>query len=301
MKKEKTKLNILTILNQDVNEIFSSRVKSKVIHNTNNIDASGDEVEQSVRRIIKRKIPTKYYVSHGHIVDENLTTSKQLDIIIADNSGSPVLFTAENGTEYFPFESIYAFGEIKSTYYKSRNYIENFIAATKEIIEDLKRNETPDNQLTQDLKINFNDGINFNRHSKIPYQNPLFKFMIFVDSKEFNPLSIIELFSQTEDKFLPNFICFLDKGTVVKAKVIKSEPDNHLGEINLFPEFISSTNKKEFEWVFLEFDEPENRAAVNLAFLNFAIDTHLKNSLLLKPNLMKYFDGMFKSKGIVLK
>jgi hypothetical protein len=114
------KLEITAIIQQDIEEIFSSRQKSKVLHQTKNIDASGDEVENAVRRVIRRKLPLKYYVSQGHIVDKALSTSSQLDIIIADNSGSPVLFTSENGTEYFPYESIYSFGEIKSTYYAAK-------------------------------------------------------------------------------------------------------------------------------------------------------------------------------------
>jgi hypothetical protein len=127
------KLEIIEILKQDVEEILSSRSKSKFLHKTKDIDASGDEVENAVRRIIRRKLPIKYYVSQGHIVDKELCTSPQLDIIIADNSGSPVLFTSENGTEYFPYESIYSFGEIKSTYYSSKKYIPCFINSTKSI------------------------------------------------------------------------------------------------------------------------------------------------------------------------
>jgi len=127
------KLEISEVLRQDVEEILNSRQKSKVIHQTKDIDASGDEVENTVRKVIRRKLPIKYYVSQGHIVDEKLNTSSQLDLIIADNTGSPVLFTTENGTEYFPYESIYSFGEIKSTYYASKKYIESFISTTKNI------------------------------------------------------------------------------------------------------------------------------------------------------------------------
>jgi hypothetical protein len=107
------KIEILALLKEEVQEIFSAREKGKSLHKGKNIRAAGDEVENTIRRIIRRKLPIKYYVSQGHIADESLKISSQLDLIIADNSGSPVLFTSENGTEYFPYESIYSFAEIK--------------------------------------------------------------------------------------------------------------------------------------------------------------------------------------------
>jgi hypothetical protein len=42
------KLEIIEILKQDVEEILSSRSKSKILHKTKDIDASGDEVENAV-------------------------------------------------------------------------------------------------------------------------------------------------------------------------------------------------------------------------------------------------------------
>jgi len=77
------KLDILMILQQDVEENFSSRQKSKVLHKTKDIEALGDKVENSVIRVITRKLPLKYYVSQGHIVGEKLKTSSQLDLIIS--------------------------------------------------------------------------------------------------------------------------------------------------------------------------------------------------------------------------
>ncbi|OZV68414.1 DUF6602 domain-containing protein [Winogradskyella aurantia] len=297
---ELPKLEILSILQQDVEEIFSSRQKSKVLHKTKDIDASGDEVENSVRRVIRRKLPLKYYVSQGHIVDKKLKTSSQLDLIIADNTGSPVLFTSENGTEYFPFESIYSFAEIKSTYYANKKYVESFINSTTKIYEELNRDETPHNQLSQDIGLNFGYGINFTVQDTRPYKNPLFKFILFVDSNDFKINNIKDLLIKTDDKYLPNFICLLDQGMIVKAKVFIENNKSTLGSIELFPQFIKTENKKEYKWVYLEFSTIENRAAANFAFLIFALNTHLKNCLVLKPVLLKYFDGIFTHKGEII-
>ena len=300
---ELPKLEIISILQQDVEEIFSSRQKSKVLHKSKDIDASGDEIENSVRRVIRRKLPLKYYVSQGHIVDEKLQTSSQQDLIIADNTASPVLFTSENGTEYFPFESIYTFAEIKSTYYSNKKYVDSFIKSTTNIYEKLNRKETPHNQLSQDIALDFGNGISFTVHDNRPYKNPLFKFMFFVDSNDFKINDIKDLLIKTDDKYLPNLICFLEKGIIVKANIISegNEGNNFsLGPIELFPQFIKSEDLKNYKWVFLEFGSLENRAAANFAFLIFALNTHLKNCLVLKPDLLKYFDGIFTNKGEII-
>lgn len=295
------KLEITEILKQDVEEILNSRKKSKVIHKTKDIDASGDEIENAVRRVIRRKLPNKYYVSQGHIVDEKLHTSSQLDIIISDNTGSPVLFTSENGTEYFPFESIYSFGEIKSTYYSGRNYLQSFIESTKDIYDNLKRKETPPEQYTQDFSLAFTGIVEVTSSDKRPYKNPLFKFMFFANANDFKLDELKPLIASTEDKYLPNIICLLDKGIILKTQILEKDGNISLGSIDLFPEFIPELDKSKYEWVFLEFGEDEDRAAANFAFLIFALDQHLKNCLVLRPEIVNYFQGLFSHKGQIIK
>ena len=114
------------VLRADAAEIIAAREKAQIIHRGRDIDAAGDEVEVATRRVIRRKLPNSYYVGHGHIVDSELNQSPQLDVVIADNSAAPILFATENGTEYFPYEAVYAIGEIKSSYSRSRNYVETF-------------------------------------------------------------------------------------------------------------------------------------------------------------------------------
>ena len=297
MSKEFPKLDISKIFAEDIEEIFSSRKKSKILHSTNDIDASGDEIENTIRRVIKRKLPIKYYVSQGHITDRNSTTSNQLDLIIADNSGSPVLFTSENGTEYFPYESIYSFAEIKSTYYKSKEYIEDFVRNNKRIYTQLERAETKPDQITQEIKFNLNKGLSITRNDKRSYQNPLFKFMCFVDSNDFKLDHFKEISKMYDDKYLPNIICFLDKGVIAKAKVVKTDKGYELGRLELHPEFIEKKDKDKYKWVFLDFSHKEGIPAATLAFLIFFINEHLKNCLVLKPNILKYFNSMFSYNG----
>src|SRR6266550_9409493 len=133
------RLKMEKVLQSDAAEIVAAREKSRLIHGTKNINASGDEVERVVRRILRRKLPQLYHVGHGHIVDSSGSNSPQLDVVLTDNSQSPVLFEAENGTQYFPYEAVYAVGEIKSTYYKAEHPIEAFANTLKTIRNTLQR------------------------------------------------------------------------------------------------------------------------------------------------------------------
>lgn len=297
MSKPFPKLDISKIFTEDIEEIFSSRKKSKILHSTNDIDASGDEVEETIRRVIRRKLPIKYYVSQGHITDENSVTSNQLDIIIADNSGSPVLFTSENGTEYFPYESIYSFGEIKSTYYKSKGQIEAFVSNNKRIYNQLTRKNTPPNQITQDLKLDFNGGITATFDEKRKYQNTLFKFMCFVDSNDFEFDQFGEISKNYDDIYLPNIICFLDKGIIAKAKINGEKTNFEMGPLELEPEFIPIEEKEDYKWVYLDFSKEEQTNSATLAFLMFFLNEHLNRCLVLKPDILKYFNSMFEYKA----
>lgn len=92
MSKRLSKLELERVLQRDAAEIVAARKKAQIIHRTQDIDIAGNEVERAVRNVIRRKLPTAYYVGHGHVVDSELVTSPQLDVIIADNTGAPILF-----------------------------------------------------------------------------------------------------------------------------------------------------------------------------------------------------------------
>src|SRR6266851_9381013 len=87
------------VFRSDAVDILAAREKARMMHHGRDIHAAGDEVEITVRKVLGRKLPSLYYVGQGHIVDEQLHQSPQLDVIIANNTGAPILFRAENGTE----------------------------------------------------------------------------------------------------------------------------------------------------------------------------------------------------------
>src|SRR5215469_8893728 len=133
------RFKIEKVFRSDAADILAAREKARMMHHGHDIDAAGDEVEITVRKVLGRKLPSLYYVGHGHIVDEQLHQSSQLDVIIANNTGTPILFRAENGSEYFPYEGVYAIGEVKSSYDNSRKYIHKFSDTLKGIQDQLQR------------------------------------------------------------------------------------------------------------------------------------------------------------------
>ena len=100
-KKPEPILELTKVYQEAASQIVSARGRSKVIHKSGNIRASGDEIERPFRELIQRKLPSKYCVGQGHVVDKTLSISPQLDIIVADNSATPILFSTENDTKFF--------------------------------------------------------------------------------------------------------------------------------------------------------------------------------------------------------
>lgn len=282
------------ILALEAKELVDARERAFALHHTSDIDAAGDEIEQKVREIIQRKLPLDYYIGHGHIVDENLNYNGQHDIVIADNSGSPILFTAKNGTEYFPYESLYVIGEVKSTYYSNSNYVKKYVDKINRLYSTLSRKDTPPTQLSKDIAIQSGGAITITSGDKRPYKNPIMKFMFFVDGGDFEIGQVAELLKNSDKKVVPNFLCILNKGILVQSHMPNTNEQNQLGPLELFPEFIADEKRGEYKWVFIELGQGANPLAAHLAFVFFALNEHLRNCLVLRPNLMTYFNRLFK-------
>ena len=289
------KLELEQVMQSDAAEMVAAREKAVLIHHTRDIDAAGDEVEKAVRRVIQRKLPAAYYVGHGHIVDSLLNTSPQFDVIIADNSRSPILFITENGTEYFPYESIYAVGEVKSSYYKTKKYVHTFVQNLARVQTELQREKVPPTYLPGGIEVS---GSGVSLPGAPPYRNPMLSFMVFIDSNDFQIADVEELYSSTPDSELPNILCLLDKGVVLNAKVpVGAEGDTPLSSINIHPEFNTETAGETNNWIFVPFGTLENRIGANFAFLYFVLAQHLGSCLLEPPNLLQYLNRMFAYEG----
>jgi hypothetical protein len=288
MSKELTKLEIEKVFLSDAAEIVAARAKAIIIHHTKDIDTAGNEVERAVRKVLRRKLPSSYYVGHGHIVDSQLVNSQQFDVIIADNSRAPVLFQTEDETEYFPYESVYALGEVKSTYYKSKNYIQSFIDSLSQLRSNLHRDKVPPTYLqTGGLGLD----VEFLPMTDNPFQNPLFSFMLVVDSGDFKLEDIVDVYSNTAVGNLPNVLCFLDKGLVIYAKILISSEKKGFNP-HVIPEFVKEQDEKSY-WVFAPFGSGDSRIGAHLGFLYYLLLAHLGSSVLKPPNILSYLQQMF--------
>jgi hypothetical protein len=175
---------------------------------SSDIRAAGNEVEIAVRKWLGRMLPDTVSVGHGHIIDPNSQISPQLDCILRDRSHLPTLFTAADGTEYTPIDSIFAYGEIKSTYYKSSKYIQCFADTKKKMREDLVHTlieNTAKEGLQDDTLMH-----HFWFGSSQPYLNQIFTFMLFVDSGDASTDDLTEIYSTTDDRDLPDIAVFLN-------------------------------------------------------------------------------------------
>ncbi|RYD56706.1 MAG: hypothetical protein EOP56_11705 [Sphingobacteriales bacterium] len=246
-------------------------------------------------------------MTQGHIVDSRLIASSQLDVLIADSKGSPVL-SSEDKVDYLAYESVYAFGEIKSAYYKSSKPIEKFIAAIEKVNNQLQREKSSVFQITQDIKYsgnNFDD--NMQTKDGWFYRNPLFKFMFFGDSKSVTIHDLYHIVKDHDPQNLPNIICFLDKGILVQANMeiddtktlnlsinenndINWTPHTKITGVGLYPEFNVKYESEAYNWFLLEFD---NKNASCLAYLIYALNYHLSRCIVLKADLMKYHQQLF--------
>ncbi len=205
-----SKLDLLKGLQLEANALIAERHKSHIIHAAKNIRASGDVVESSVRRLLARRLSPRHRVGQGHVINPMLSTSPQFDIVIADDC-SPLLFSDGNGTSWFPYESVQAIGEVKSSFEKYKKQIEAFCGN----IDRTKSQFNWQKQPRQGLASTKNG-----QTVKTVLIHPLFTFMVFVDSATFDISDIDSFYKKTPAQNLPNMVYFVDKGILLSIRAI---------------------------------------------------------------------------------
>lgn len=267
----------------DAADLLAARTKSQYIHSTKDIDAAGDEVEITARDVLARRLPKRCYVTHGHLVDSDLNVSSQIDVVIADALLSPVLFKGQNGSEYVPVESVYAVGEIKSTYDHSKQPIAEFGEKIEKIKKHFRREEVSPSYVQtggRGLEI---EGI---PHGNKKVQNPLLSFMLFVNSGDFDVKKLHGIYTSKDISSLPSICCFLDKGVIVfggfteKGFGFVKCPEV---ELNLSPDF---------EWTYVPYGE-QNSLGASCGFLCYSLIAHVQESVLKPPDMQLYLNRMF--------
>lgn len=289
------KFELEQVFRGDAADIIAAREKARIMHHGKDIRAAGDEVELAVRRVLRRKLPSSYYIGHGHIVDQNLHTSPQLDVIVADNAGSPVLFQAENGSEYFPYEGVYAIGEVKSFYEKSKRYIHKFAEQLTNIQSQLEREAF----LAASRHRLFDPP-----YGSPPYGNPLFSFMFFVDAGDFRIEDVTDLYQTQPKGKLPNIVCLLNKGLIVNALTLVEGNEQQIWQplqpirpsgISLVPAFNDNYPSEGIQdhWVLTRYQTNDQQLAAHFGVLYSMLATHLRECQLTAPNLVKYISKLF--------
>lgn len=267
-------------------EIFAARDKSVIIHNSaNNIKAAGDEVEMVIRRFFSDRLPVAYFVGNGHIIDSGNHCSGQLDIIVADNFNCPVLFQAEGGTAYFLYESVYAFGEVKSSY-RSQKDVAEFSEKIVHIRDTMFREPTENDFISTGRGRGFSLGPSMRSSDKRPYKNPLFTFMIFVNSSDLNEAKLFEFYKEKPLGNLPSFICFLDRG-ILGLGMYSEDGYVSMHDLPDFAQYYRNPNNFSF-WTWLKNKEQEKVASAALANLFFFLLNHLQHCTLKPPDLDYY-------------
>lgn len=258
----------------DVQKIKDACKQAKIIQSqAKNIRTAGDEVELTMRNFFKEKLAPKYDVTTGHVVDHNLKVSPQLDVIIADSIKSPILATLTDKTQHVFYETVYAIGEVKKSWYKD-TLLAEFSESIKKVKTELERDAIGKDILecgVNQLKIKGEVTSN-------PQRNMLFSFMLFAEGTvKFD--KIRKTIADTPNKYLPNVVVFMGGGVLVNVN--KELLVNNKVEINLYPELVA---EDEGEWIFISLEEENQR----LTYLYFLLLEHLKQTIVASPDIQNY-------------
>lgn len=261
----------------DLEKINMAYRLSGTIHSDlNNIRATGDEVELTVKRFYQSKLFPKYHVCDGHIVDHNLKVSPQFDIIISANSKNPVLFDLADKSELVYYESVYLFGEVKRSFYK-KEFISIFSKNIQRFRQEMDRAIVPPNAIeSAGTIVQVESNL-----TQFPMRNPIFSFMFFVNSSALDMSHLKADLDKIDNQYLPNMILLLDQGLIINVN--KTEYDRGRLQINLYPEFAEDST-----WILMTMD---GNSALTYHYL--LIIEHLNNSVLGYPNVSEYTKNLF--------
>lgn len=258
---------------------MASRLASVIQRDEADIRAGGNEVEISVRDFFKTRLAPKYHVSDGHIIDKELNVSQQMDIIISDAIKNPVFDTHADGTELVFYDSVFAFGEVKKSYY-SPNILSKFADNICRFKALMKRDVIEPNVLEC-----ANDMITIKRPVVSNVQrNMLFTFLFIVknDNLDFDVMK--KELNEMDNEVAPNMVVVLDSGIFVN--ICKSEmTENHQPIINLYPPRVDNQ-----EWRLLTFDNPTGV----LNYAHILIQEHLRTTIVKAPDFLQYSDYIFR-------
>ena len=270
-----------------------ARESAMLIHPTD-LRAAGNEVERAVRDYLKRTLPPRYYITSGHLIDCDQRVSPQIDIIIADAFSLPSLYTTQDGTEYVPATSVFAIGEVKSSYYKSEAYFHKFemsLAQNAKMNRPLIENTAFGGEISRDTTL-----VDMVRGSKNKVLNHLFSFLFCVDAGNFSFKDVASHFDSTDPALLPNVTVLLNEGALTRARI------NDVGE-GKYHKYPTEALSPEYDWMFAESmnSNSGSKEGSNLALLYGMLLDHLSNSHLDSTNAYAYTGELVHLRRSTLK
>lgn len=274
----------------DAEEIISARGVCRDIHTTGDIAAAGEEPEVVVRRILTSRLNHNFLVTKGHIVDEQLRVSPEFDVIIADRTSAPPLYTTSDGTQYVPYEAVFAVGEIKASY--KLGELKQFCSNIRTLETTLERVRLPAGVMQfGDITV-----ANFRAEQEGKgYKNPLFSFYLAAGNEaEITNRMLKNMSTQISPywPYVPCTITVLTQLTVLCAKVNVAKEEGYFESWQpiLTPDLAVEFAKAghECHWIALRPTQSAESPAVNLASLLVNLAHCLNNVVLTQPKLFNY-------------
>lgn len=257
------RLDLLAVYKSEAVRIAAAREIAAIIHASGDIRASGNEVERTVREVIADRLPSRCRTTHGHIIDYQSGTSPQLDVIISEDIAAKSLFETADGTEYVPYEAVYAVGEIKAAYYKSQQPIQKFSENIRKIRESMRRQTGTNHRVL--------------------------KFMFFASANDFAVADVKDFYRSTPKEDLPNFVCLMDLGVITFTQFL---PNGHGDPVatgyRLSSSSIATPDDEKYKWALLKWGNEADRAGTILMFLHLSLVQHMQHCGMAAPNLYPY-------------
>lgn len=264
--------------------LLQSDSVARLLHNHANINATGNQIEISLRKLLSDLLPNKVHIGQGHIVDQKGSISYQQDLMISENLNSKSILKTLDETEFIPFESVYATCEIKKAW--SKKTFNSTIKSIKHNKTKLSREDVSSNRIIGGGAIS----IESNRsYSKYPKRNSLFSMAFSIDyDKQVKTNAFVDFYNdRSKWSLLPNIVVILKKG--IYMLIDERASNSNSLSIKLYPEFESEN--EDCAWYF--FAEDENYG-LNLALMVFILMQHIDDTILDNPSYLKYGLSMLK-------
>jgi hypothetical protein len=118
-------------------------------------------------------------------------------------------------------------------------------------------------------------------------RNPLFYFVLFVDSGDLQLERVADLYNNTSTEDLPNVACWLGHGTLLYAKLAKNGLGQSIPLNYLLSPSLDRRPGEEYAWTLMQWGRDEQRAGSDLAALVGILSQHLEQCVLEPPNLQR--------------